>query len=385
METLELLEIIQNGENSYVQFKRRVKDAHSISQEISAFANFKGGTLIIGVEDKTGELNGLSFTEIEKNNNTLANAASDNVKPSLFIQTEQITIKDDTLIVVKIPEGINKPYKDKKGAIWLKNGSDKRRVTSNEELARLLQSSKNIYADEQTIPDTSLADLDVNKFDKYLKNRYNKNIDDFEIDIKQLASNTNLIKANKLTLTALLLFGKQPQKHRPLFTIQCVAFTGNSINSTQFKDKEQQIDGDLKTIFEKSMSFIKRNLHKIQVSDSFNSNPKSEIPLEVFEELFVNAFIHRNYFINSTVKLFIFQDRIEIISPGVLPNSLTVENIKSGISIQRNPTLQSIAQFILPYSGLGTGISRITELYSGIEFENNISKEQFITIIKRTL
>jgi len=142
-----------------------------------------------------------------------------------------------------------------------------------------------------------------------------KNIDDFKIDIKQLASNTNLIKANKLTLTALLLFGKQPQKHRPLFTIQCVAFSGNSIN--------------------------------------------------------------------STVKLFIFQDRIEIISPGVLPNSLTVENIKSGISIPRNPTLQSIAQFILPYSGLGTGITRITELYPDIEFENNISKEQFITIIKR--
>lgn len=265
MESIELLEIIQKGENSYVQFKRRIKDAHSISQEMSAFANYKGGTIIIGVEDKTGELNGLTFAEIEKNNNTLANAASDNVKPSLFIHTEQVTINNQTLIIAKIPEGINKPYKDKKGAIWLKNGSDKRRVTSNEELARLLQDNKNIYADEQIIPNTSLSDLDINKFDDYLKNRYNKNSSDFNVDIKQLAVNTNLIKENKITLTALLLFGKFPQKYRPLFTIQCVAFSGNSLNTTKFKDKEQQMVGDLKTIFEKSRSFIERNLHKIQV------------------------------------------------------------------------------------------------------------------------
>jgi len=99
--------------------------------------------------------------------------------------------------------------------------------------------------------------------------------------------------------------------------------------------------------------------------------------------LIVNALIHRDYFINSVVKVFIFPNRIEIISPGKLPNSLTVENILNGISIPRNPTLQSIAQIILPYSGLGTGLIRINRLYDGIQFKNNITNEVFTVTIKR--
>lgn len=382
MEKLELLEIIQKGENSYVQFKRRVKDAHSISQEMAAFANFKGGTIVIGVEDKTGELNGLSFAEIQSNNNILANAASDNVKPSLFIETEQVTISNQTLVVAKIPEGINKPYKDKKGAIWLKNGSDKRRVTSNEELSRLLQESKSIFADEQAIKNTSFYDFNLSKFKNYLKKR-NKNIEDSDVKIKQLAENSNLLKDNNLTLTGLLLFGNNPQRFRPLFSVQCVSYAENSIDTTKFIDKEPIFEGDYKEIFDKSMNFIKRNLIKKQANKSFNSLPELEIPYEVFEELIVNALIHRNYFINSSIKIFIFPNRIEIISPGILPNSLSIENIKNGISIPRNPTLQSIAQFILPYSGLGTGISRIIKAYPSIDFINDTSKEQFISTIKR--
>ncbi len=383
METLELLEIIQKGESSYVQFKERIKDTHSISQEMTAFANFKGGTIVIGVNDKTGELNGLSFKEINKHNEMLVNAASNNVKPSLFITTEQISINNQILIIAIIPEGTNKPYKDKTGIIWIKNGSDKRRVTSNEELSRLLQESKSIFADEQIIPNTSFSEFDIDKFKIYLKKRYDKIVEQYDIEIKQLAVNSNLIKNNNLTLTGLLLFGKNPQKFRPLFSLQCVAFAENNIETTKFIDKEPIFEGDLKTIFDKSIAFINRNLTKKQTDKSFNSQAKLEIPYEVFEELIVNALIHRNYFINSSIKIFIFPNRIEIISPGVLPNSLTIENIKNGISIPRNPTLQSIAQFILPYSGLGTGISRIIKTYSNIDFKNNTSKEQFISIIKR--
>jgi len=192
-----------------------------------------------------------------------------------------------------------------------------------------------------------------------------------------------LIKDNCLTLTGLLLFGKNPQHFRPLFSIQCVSVLDDNIQTNKYDDKELPFDGDLKTIFENAVAFITRNLHKTQSDKSFNSLPQTEIPYEVFEELIVNALIHRNYFINSTIKIFIYSDRIEIISPGVLPNSLTVENILSGISIPRNPTLQSIAQFILPYSGLGTGIIRIKNMYPNIVFKNIISKEQFIAIIKK--
>jgi predicted HTH transcriptional regulator len=92
---------------------------------------------------------------------------------------------------------------------------------------------------------------------------------------------------------------------------------------------------------------------------------------------------HRDYFINSTIKVFIFSDRIEIISPGKLPNSLTVENIMSGISIPRNPILQTMAQHALPYKGLGTGIMRAISIYPDIQLINEQEKERFIVIIKR--
>lgn len=384
METLEILELIQKGESSQVQFKERLKDAHSISQEMVAFANLKGGTVIIGVDDKTGELNGLSFIEIQKHNEILVNAASNNIKPSLFIETEQIIINDHTIIVLNVNKGTDKPYKDKNGIIWMKNGSDKRRVTSNEELARLLQSSKSIYADEQVVPNTSFSDFDIDKFEQYVKLRYKKSISEMPSDIKQLAKNINLYKDTNLTLTGLLLFGKNPQKYRPMFSLQCASFSENNVGSTNFEDKEPPIQGNLKMIFDTAISFIKRNLHKKQVAASFNSTPELEIAYDVFEELIVNALIHRDYFINSTIKIFIFPDRIEIISPGVLPNSLTVENVLNGISIQRNPTLQSIAQYLLPYSGLGTGLIRIMDIYPNIEFKNIQSSEQFKVIIKRS-
>ena len=115
----------------------------------------------------------------------------------------------------------------------------------------------------------------------------------------------------------------------------------------------------------------------------FNSQTKWEIPYEVFEELIINALVHRDYFISSTIKIFVFSDRIEIVSPGKLPNSLTIENIKNGISIARNPILLSTAQYVLPYKGLGTGIVRSYSLYPEIVLENDSAGNQFRAIIIR--
>jgi len=107
------------------------------------------------------------------------------------------------------------------------------------------------------------------------------------------------------------------------------------------------------------LAFILRNLIKQQESKSINSTGSPEIPVTVFEELLVNALVHRDYFINATIKIFIFSDRIKIQSPGVLPNHLTVEKIKLGNSNIRNPIIASfVAKGLLPYRGLGTGITR---------------------------
>jgi predicted HTH transcriptional regulator len=383
MEALELLELIQKGESSSVQFKERLPHQDSLAQEMVAFSNTEGGLIIIGVNDKTGALNGLSFEEIQQTNQQLVNAASQSVFPSIIISTETVDVSGNNLIVIGIKEGISKPYKDRLGTIYMKNGSDKRRVTSNDEIARLLQNSKALFADEMPISGTSVADIDVDYYKNFIVKKYNKKFEDLGLELQQSLENLNLMKDGNLTLTGLLFFSKNRSKYRPLFSVQCVSVNATTLVGNSFTDNEPPFEGNMRQVFDQTISFIDRNLKKIPTGDTFNSQTAWEIPYEVFEELIVNALVHRDYFISSTIKVFIFSDRIEIISPGKLPNSLTLDNIKSGISIARNPILQTMAQHALPYKGLGTGVMRAISVYSDITFENDIAKEQFKVVIKR--
>lgn len=385
METIELLDIISKGESSFVQFKERVNDAYSIATEMVAFSNSQGGLLIIGVNDKTGALNGLSFNEIQATNQLLVNAASDNVKSPITIFTEQVSIDAHTLIVVQIKEGSDKPYRDNKGIVWVKNGADKRKVISNEELLRMLQSSGNLAADEEPVVNSTYNDIDVDFFKTFVQKKTGKSFDALDQSLPQILNNMGFAKNEKLTLAGLLLFGKNPQAFRPVFSVQCISFVGNDVAGTEFRDSEPPFEGNLTELYEQTMRFILRNLHKRQVGESFNILGELEIPREALEELVVNSLIHRDYFIKSAIKVFIFDNRIEIISPGKLPNTLTVEKIKSGTSIARNPILFSNARYLLPYIGVGSGIPRALASYPEIDFVNDIDKELFTAIIHRAL
>ena len=164
----------------------------------------------------------------------------------------------------------------------------------------------------------------------------------------------------------------------------CVSFFGNNITGTEYRDSDN-IDGSLKELFKKGIVFISRNLKKVQNQKNFNTIGDPEIPLLVFEELLMNALIHRDYFITANIRILIFDNRIEIISPGKLPNNLTVEKIKKGLSIKRNPTLASFAFDVLNFRGIDSGILRALKSYPNITFENNIELEQFKAIIHREI
>lgn len=383
MTASELINLIQQGESSKIQFKERLPNIDSLAQEIVAFSNTSGGMLIIGVNDKTGALNGLSFQEIQSVNQQVVNAASNNIFPPVILTTETVQVDRNNLIIVGIREGISKPYKDRNGTIYLKNGPDKRKVTSNDEIARLLQSSKVMFADELPVPETSVMNIDLIRFSQFVQRKYNRSLEEMGVALPKALENLSLLRENQLTLAGLLLFSAERQRFKPQFSIQCVSVNDTVITGNSFNDSEPPIDGPLPYVFDKAMSFVDRNMKKVQTGKSFNSPSAWEIPYEVFEELIVNALVHRDYFIQSTIKIFVFTDRIEIHSPGKLPNSLTVDNIRNGISIARNPILQSIAQYVLPYKGLGTGISRAVALYPQIEFVNDVPMEQFRAIIPK--
>jgi len=380
MEINELLDLIANGETTKVQFKRDVTNVVSIAQEMVAFANTKGGIIIIGVDDKTGGLLGLSFQDIQRINNLLSTAAQDHVKSPVVIATETVKVEESRVIVVSVPEGSDKPHTDNNGIVWIKNGSDKRKVTSKEELASLLQCSDNLYAEEMILTHSSLADFNWDKFQAFYETKYKETC--VKSDLPNYLTNLRLGGAEKLNTAGALLFGKNLPRLTPSFFITAIWFWGNSIAENDYRSSVN-ITGTLDNQYRMGYEFIIAKLDRLQAGQPFNSIGKTEIPEIVITELLVNALIHRDYFINDSIKIFVFENRVEIISPGKLPNSLTEAQIKRGVRRTRNSIIASLAPDLLEYRGAGSGIVRSLLAYPHISFVNDIEGEQFKVIIDR--
>lgn len=186
-----------------------------------------------------------------------------------------------------------------------------------------------------------------------------------------------------LNLAGVLLFAEKPEWIKPQFIIKAIRYPGNTIHVSQYIDSED-FSGTLSDIFEGAMGFVMRNLHKVQAGQNVNAPGIPEISPVVFEELLVNALVHRDYFISAPIRLFIFDNRIEIISPGNLPNNLTVAKIRSGNSNIRNPILVSfIAKGLLPYRGIGSGIKRALEKWPSIDFMDDREGSLFTATVHR--
>lgn len=192
-----------------------------------------------------------------------------------------------------------------------------------------------------------------------------------------------VLRNDQLTLAGLLFFGSDPQAIKPAFTIKAVSYYGNDLEAKDYRNKPSDFRGTIPDLFEQGMAFLKANLFFLQSGESFNSKGKLEVSSIALEELLQNALIHRDYFKNAPVRLLIFDNRIEIISPGKLPNSLTVEEIKYGNPVIRNNQLVAFSTRSLPYSGLGSGIKRALAEQPDIELINDPEGEQFKAIIPR--
>jgi len=386
MNSKELLEIISTGETSKVQFKKEMDNEDSIAAELIAFSNSKGGLILFGIEDKKGTILGLDYQQLQSYNNRIATIANDKLKPQIFLYTEVVSIPTETgekkILVVEISEGIAKPYKDKNGAIWIKQGADKRRLTDNNEQVRLFQQSGILYMDEMIIPNTSIDDIKFSKVVQYIRAIHKSDVDD-EIEISEtLLTNLNVIKDHRLTLGGLLFFGKNPQKYRPAFCVKAISFFGNSIGGTDYRSS-QDIEGTIPEIFEETMRFFRTNLLHVQAGQNFNSLGILEVSQTALEETLQNALVHRDYSKNSPVRVMILDNRIEIVSPGSLPNSLTIENVKMGNAVVRNNLIVSYGSKLMNYRGFGSGITRALASQPNLELINDAEGEQFRVIIPR--
>lgn len=381
MEESKLLEIAANGEDGSHQFKEDVNNQDSLAAELVAFSNSGGGCIFIGIADD-GSLHPHNNTSISRLNQLISNAASQSVRPPINPNTENVAVSGGIVIVVSVNDGLRKPYTDAQGQIWVKSGSDKRRVTAIEEMQRMFQASRLVHADDQPVPGTTISDLDEEYFSLFYEKRFGQPIDKQSEPLQQILMNMRFLRDGMLTATGVLLFGRNSQSLLPAFIVKAVAYPGTDIDVSSYIDSEDFV-GRIEDQFNGCMSFIQRNLRKVQHGHGVNSPGELEIPEIVFEELVTNALIHRDLFISAPVRVFVFSDRVEIVSPGHLPNNLTVENIVSGNSNMRNPTLASHATHILPYRGIGSGIVRARKAYANIQFDDDRDGNKFTAVIQR--
>ena len=403
----DILKQINAGEVSGVQFKERILDKYDIACELVAFSNSHGGKLVVGIKDKTGETNALSYSEVQETTNLLSDIASENVVPSILIKIDTVEVEDGNLVVATVKEGLNKPYHDNKGIVWVKNGADKRKVFDNAELAEMMTDCGSFAPDEAGVRDATVNDLDATTIKQFLGNRFDRVLENKGLtgdafneasldmicsaiakghDCEKILRNLRFIRPDgSLTVAAMLLFGKYTQRWLPMMTAKCICFAGNSVGSKVFRDKvnDADMEGNLLHQYDTIMDFFTRNLHNVQVGEEFNSMGKLEIPYTSLVEFTVNSLVHRSLNMKAPVRIFIFDNRVEIHSPGALPNGLTIDDIKAGTSMPRNMFLFNNAIYLLPYTGVGSGITRALDEDINVTFMNNDKAQEFVITVWR--
>lgn len=366
-----------------MQFKQKFTTQKQIAEEMIAFANSEGGTILFGVEDKTGDIVGLDYDEIQKTTRELGNTANEHVRPTIYIRTDVTELNGKMVLIVNVLRGRNKPYKDLSGSIWVKQGADKRRITENSEILGLFQDAGEFYPDEIGIEGTSEKDIDTLALDRFFEHVYRKPIKDFNIPKDQLLRTIHITdERGRLTTAGLMFFGEHPQFHKPVFVIKAVWFYGNSIAGTEYRDS-RDIEGTIPEMYEQGMMWIKSCLRRTQDGQSFNSIGRLEIPEMVLEELLQNALVHYDLLKTAAIRLLVFDDRVEIINPGCVFGGHSLNEVLLGNSFARNPLMANFCAKTMPYRGLGSGIPRVLSEKCHVEFIDNKEGNQFTARITR--
>lgn len=354
----EIKEIIQNGENSYIEFKEEEIKAKELAEEIVAFSNSEGGMILIGVDDE-GNIKGVKDDKIEE---TVMNICRNNCIPHIIPLYESIEVEGKRIAVITVPKGLNKPYYTADHKYYVRVGTTKR-IASKEELLRLFEAGGSFHFDISPVEGTSIKDLNIDIIrDYFMKYNTFDLFEEPEESVERILVNADILKeadGRKLcTVGGLLVFGKNPEKYLPQNGVSFAHFKGNEITD-ELIDKKI-ITGRIQDIAEQLMVVIKNNMLIPSVINGLKREDKEEYPAVVMREAIVNSLVHRNYSISgSKIRILMYDDRIEFRSPGRLPNTVTIEKMKIGVSYARNPFLVKYMENMRYIDQLGRGIPMI--------------------------
>ncbi len=376
MTKTELLETIVNGENSRVEFKRECVRPESLAKEISALLNLKGGVILLGVEDD-GNIRGMSRNR-KRAEEWVMNIAQQHIQPAVIPVFTSIIVDSDNLVgIVELhADSPGKPYKARRGSAWVtyvRVGSTSRDATREEE-GRLYQSARLIRYEIKPVPDTGMRSLDMDRIENYFRvtlNRSAPSRTDTDSWQELLLNSDLLVRTERevyASVAGLLLFGQNPNRRLPQAGITAVAFPGvekdyNTMDEERIRGplapllSEHRSPVDLGVI-DRTVDFAKRNMGSIAWIEGGRRHRKKAFPLDAVREAIVNAVTHRDYAWEGTdIEVSVYADRLEIISPGRLPNGVTVKKMKEGIvRVARNELLKEILRDYRYIEHFGMGV-----------------------------
>lgn len=364
----ELQTLIQQGENAAVEFKALPLRPEALAREMVAFANSAGGTILLGVADD-GTVLGIDGSEqLEE---WVMNIARTAVIPALTVTYETVAINATRVAVVGVPKGSDKPYQT--GDKYLMRVGSTNRVATQAELMRLFQMSGVFHYDTLPVANASINDLNMAALDSYFANYGFEFSKEADIARRQLLINTDILApSGEPTIGGLLMFGINPSRYLPQAAIMFAHFNGLEI-AAELIDR-QEIIGTLPQQVDAAVAVMKNNLLRPSTIEGMKRKDTRQLPPDkVLREMVVNACVHRNYAIaGSRIRIFMFDDRIECISPGRLPNTVTVAKLRSGVSYASNPVLLKFMDNLRYIDRLGRGFPMIYREMQQIGKEVNV-------------
>jgi ATP-dependent DNA helicase RecG len=354
-----ILELVKKQESEILEFKPSLSQIKDIIETISAFSNTKGGSIIIGVNDKR---NIIGVDVGKKTIESLANEIKQNTDPQIYPSISVENMDGKNIIVVAVQESKSKPV-FAFDRVYKRVGKSNHRVSSDE-IRKMALEGKKIYWDEQICEGASLEDIDEGKLKWFLrKAKTERNLDiDPDTPIGDALRRLNLVTNDELTNAAILMFGRNPQNFFLQTEMRCAKFKGTKAVKP-FIDMKV-IGGTVYKQVEEGEKFVLGNIHKSAWIESgkIERQEKWEYPLDAVREAITNAIAHRDYFPPANTHISIFDDRIEIWNPGKLPEPLKPEDLKrTHKSIPVNPSLANLLFLIKYIEKWGTGTNDIVK------------------------
>lgn len=378
MRKSELLGIIANGENSGVEFKRDDIRPEQLAKEIVALANHQGGMILLGVEDD-GTISGINRDDLEPW--VIDTVFARYVHPMILPFYETVLMDDGKRVaVISFPQGTSKPYvlrHHDREEIYIRAGSTSRLAT-REQQARLFAAGGILHTELLPVPGTSLQSLDIVRVREYLSTIIrDPDIPGDEESWTRRLTGLGLLTTvpenrTVCTIAGLVLFGITPRKFLPQAGLRVIVYDTEDKTYQTLLDiildgpltgrylldphgNRTLVDAGLIERFSDAISpFI--TLESSTLNDSFQRTKKWLYPRDALRETVINAFCHRDWTRSVDIEVSRYADRIEIISPGSLPNSMTVEKMIAGQRSPRNPVMVEILRDFGYVEGRGMGV-----------------------------